>query len=347
LPILIKPQTTMQNTRAALANPFDALFEQGRRELGYVEYGDPENPRRIRRPAATAGTISLDDFIEDGSPNAGVFDLAAVVERPAGMSAQIDVLETIKTYSRVVQAGAMLVIAAPRDKFFPVSGGKEPREPLWGWYKDAGLVRVGDPAPFASVADKTTGMASLVASNAGEGYTDGTYALTVTNAPSDTTGAGAAATATVVGGTVVSTTITADGQNYTAAPTFALPAGAGTPATAAAFTATIGAPGSVSSSLWPFHDALISWPDAPNYSFSTTIDRAQNAGIGGGTDLRRALLVAILRGLGELCDQVHLNAIAAGNPAAFTMGAAAAKHLEIDDLRALIGTNGNGAASPW
>jgi phage tail sheath protein FI len=75
---------------------------------------------------------------------------------------------------------------------------------------------------------------------AGAGYTDGTYNLVVTGG---TGGTGAAATATITGGKVVSTAIVNSGSGYTVAPNFALPAGAGTPTTAATFAATIGTAG--------------------------------------------------------------------------------------------------------
>lgn len=74
---------------------------------------------------------------------------------------------------------------------------------------------------------------------AGTGYTDGTYNLTVTGG---TGGSGAAATATVVGGVVTARTITNPGSGYTVAPTFALPAGAGS-GTGATFVATLGTVG--------------------------------------------------------------------------------------------------------
>ncbi|EKN00980.1 MULTISPECIES: phage tail sheath subtilisin-like domain-containing protein [unclassified Acidocella] len=98
-------------------------------------------------------------------------------------------------------------------------------------------------APGFTHQRTSAGIASLVASNAGAGYTDGTYPLTVTNATGDTTGAGAAATATVVAGVVTQVGTTAEGSGYTAAPTFKLPAAAGTPTTAAVFTATVGTVG--------------------------------------------------------------------------------------------------------
>lgn len=72
----------------------------------------------------------------------------------------------------------------------------------------------------------------------GSGYTDGEYTLTVTGGG----GAGAIATATIAGGKVTKRTIINSGNGYTTAPTFALPADAGT-GTGATFTATIGIAG--------------------------------------------------------------------------------------------------------
>ncbi len=93
----------------------------------------------------------------------------------------------------------------------------------------------------------------------------------------------------------------------------------------------------------PTHDATFTWPDVPTAAFRTTITRAQNRALGGGEDLRDALLRSVLMGLGLYADKLLLAAIAAATPAAFTFGAAAAKFLKVDDLRAVIGTSGAGA----
>ncbi|CAG2144379.1 hypothetical protein LMG31506_02993 [Cupriavidus yeoncheonensis] len=83
---------------------------------------------------------------------------------------------------------------------------------------------------------RVTGGVTTLTGAQGSGYTDGTYALTVTGG---TGGSGAAGTAVVSGGKVTSRTITNPGSGYTAAPTFALPAGAGS-GTGATFVVTIG-----------------------------------------------------------------------------------------------------------
>jgi phage tail sheath protein FI len=80
------------------------------------------------------------------------------------------------------------------------------------------------------------GVIAVAATTAGAGYTDGTYTLNVVGGA----GAGASGTATVVGGTVVSTAVVTNGSNYTSAPTFTLPGAAGVPTTAAVFSATYG-----------------------------------------------------------------------------------------------------------
>ncbi len=83
-------------------------------------------------------------------------------------------------------------------------------------------------------------IAVIVGANGGSGYTDGTYAMTVTGG---TGGAGAAAQATVANGKVTGVAIVNSGGTYTVGPTFAMPAEAGTPTTPATFTTTIGTAG--------------------------------------------------------------------------------------------------------
>lgn len=94
-------------------------------------------------------------------------------------------------------------------------------------------------------------------------------------------------------------------------------------------------------SALPTHDAVFTWPSVPTAATRMTITRAQNRALGGGEDLRSALLDAVLRGVAEYADKLLLAAIAAATPAAFTFALAAAKHLQEGDLRAV--TNGTGA----
>lgn len=93
----------------------------------------------------------------------------------------------------------------------------------------------------------------------------------------------------------------------------------------------------------PTHDAIFTWPDVATAAFRTTITRAQNRMLGGGEDLRAALLDAIFRGVAEYCDSLLLAALTAAAPAAFTFGGVAAQHLKFSDLRAVCGTSGTGA----
>lgn len=92
----------------------------------------------------------------------------------------------------------------------------------------------------------------------------------------------------------------------------------------------------------PFTGAPIVWDDAPSCSFSTTITRrkAKNTA---GFDIEAQLMRAVVLGLAREADRVLLAAIIAKTPAAFTLAAAAARGLEFQELRALVGTAGAGA----
>ncbi|QOK96855.1 hypothetical protein HF909_10710 [Ralstonia pseudosolanacearum] len=95
-------------------------------------------------------------------------------------------------------------------------------------------------------------------------------------------------------------------------------------------------------SALPIHDAAFGWATTPHQAFRAKITRADHRAIGG-AELDDAFMVAVLRGLGELADKLLLQAILAATPAAFTFGAAAARHAKYEELRALVGTAGNGA----
>jgi phage tail sheath protein FI len=100
----------------------------------------------------------------------------------------------------------------------------------------------------------TGGVIAVTASNQGAGYTDGSYDMTATGG---TGGSGAVATATVSGGKVTSVVVKNSGSGYTAAPSFAMPASAGTPSTAATFNVTIGTAGNaVVADLIPIAERL-------------------------------------------------------------------------------------------
>lgn len=92
----------------------------------------------------------------------------------------------------------------------------------------------------------------------------------------------------------------------------------------------------------PIVSSSITWADAPSSSFSTTITRRQQKDAG--YDLEATLMQSIIAGLAREADRVLLAAILAKNPGLFSLGAAAARGLEFAELRALIGTNGTGAA---
>ncbi|MGE0966611.1 hypothetical protein ACQF4K_24820 [Ralstonia pseudosolanacearum] len=92
----------------------------------------------------------------------------------------------------------------------------------------------------------------------------------------------------------------------------------------------------------PIHDAAFGWGTTPHQAFRAKITRADHRAVGG-DQLNEAFMVAVLRGLGELADALLLQAILAATPAAFTFGAAAARHAKYDELRALVGTAGTGA----
>ncbi|WP_084803510.1 hypothetical protein [Bradyrhizobium sp. NAS80.1] len=92
----------------------------------------------------------------------------------------------------------------------------------------------------------------------------------------------------------------------------------------------------------PTHDALFNWTNCPSYAFRTKITRADRRSIGG-DGLRAAIMIGVLKGLGELADNLVLQAILAATPAAFSLGAASARFAKFDELRALVGAAGTGA----
>lgn len=90
--------------------------------------------------------------------------------------------------------------------------------------------QIGDPiqsylmGTSSLFSDLAAGNISALTLVAGSGYTNGTYALSVTGAGS---GSGFAGTVTVSGGTLSSSSITNPGRNYPSTATIAVPAGAG------------------------------------------------------------------------------------------------------------------------
>ncbi|CAG9239339.1 conserved hypothetical protein [Paraburkholderia tropica] len=77
------------------------------------------------------------------------------------------------------------------------------------------------------------------------------------------------------------------------------------------------------------------------YMLRFEFDRATMKGY---PDFSDAIMHAITAGLARTADAVLLGAIVAKNPAAFTLSAAAAASVRFDELRAVIGTAGTGAA---
>lgn len=125
-------------------------------------------------------------------------------------------------------------------------------------------------APGFTQTRVTGGVIAINIATPGSGYTDGTYQLVATGG---TGGSGVQATATVLAGKVTQTAISNSGSLYTAAPSFALPAGAGA-GTGATFTPTIGMAGNaVVSDLIPIANrmraAIIQ--DGPNTTDSDAI----------------------------------------------------------------------------
>ncbi|OXI91049.1 hypothetical protein CFB40_12150 [Burkholderia sp. AU31652] len=92
-----------------------------------------------------------------------------------------------------------------------------------------------------------------------------------------------------------------------------------------------------------FEDADFSWSDAPNFAFRSKITRAQRRDVGGDL-LSDDFVIAIALGLGEMADHLFLAAVLAATPAAFSIGALAARHAKLDEARALVGTAGAGAS---
>ena len=96
------------------------------------------------------------------------------------------------------------------------------------------LVDHGRASTFADV-DPGKSVTAVAVAPGGAGYTSAPTVV-FTNDPSDTTGTGAAATATVIAGVVTAVTITNSGSGYTTAPSVSFTGGGGA---GAAATATI------------------------------------------------------------------------------------------------------------
>jgi hypothetical protein len=132
-------------------------------------------------------------------------------------------------------------------------------------------------APGYTHQRSAKGIASLIIANPGAGYIDGTYTLNAAGGE----GSGAAATAVVSGGKVISVALTGNGDGYVTVPTFELPAAAGAGTTAASFTAGIGVVGNeVVAGLSVIAERLraIIIQDGPNSSDSAAVQMAGDFG---------------------------------------------------------------------
>ncbi|MEF9386507.1 hypothetical protein V4890_12895 [Ralstonia solanacearum species complex bacterium KE056] len=93
----------------------------------------------------------------------------------------------------------------------------------------------------------------------------------------------------------------------------------------------------------PITDADFHWSDAPNFAFRAQITRRQRRDAGG-DQLAEDFMIAIAMGLGALADSRFVQVVLAAMPAAFSIGALAARHAKLDEARALVGTAGAGAS---
>lgn len=89
-------------------------------------------------------------------------------------------------------------------------------------------------------------------------------------------------------------------------------------------------------------DRSLSIGGTPTLAFRTVISRRERHRWMD-TQLDDALLSSIVQGIGRTVDEVLLTTIMNQVPAAFTVAAAAARGLRIDDLRGIVGRSGNGA----
>lgn len=99
----------------------------------------------------------------------------------------------------------------------------------------------------------------------------------------------------------------------------------------------------LSASTIPVFTSDVDMDTMPAYGVHFELTRADMREYNDG-ELADAALASIVMGIGRVCDAALIAAIVAGTPAAFTIGAAAAKGFEFRELRALIGTTGTGSA---
>lgn len=111
----------------------------------------------------------------------------------------------------------------------------------------------------------------------------------------------------------------------------------------AADFSTVTSGSDVSESALPFSDGAVSWRDETSHeAFRVKVSRRTRKNTGGET-IEYDVLTAIIHGLAKAADRVLLQAIAALNPSAFTIGAAAARNITFAELSGFVGTTGTGA----
>lgn len=99
----------------------------------------------------------------------------------------------------------------------------------------------------------------------------------------------------------------------------------------------------LANSSLPIYRDLIDLETIPSLGFRVALSRAEQLAYEGG-QLADSALASIALGIARAADTSLLSAIVAGNPAAFSLGAAAALGVEFAELRALVGTAGSGAS---
>lgn len=99
----------------------------------------------------------------------------------------------------------------------------------------------------------------------------------------------------------------------------------------------------VAESSLPLLRDLIDFETIPAYGFRVSLSRAEQKAFGDGV-LTDGALASIALGLAKAADACLLSAIAAANPAAFTLASVASRGLSFGELRALVGSAANGAS---
>jgi len=99
----------------------------------------------------------------------------------------------------------------------------------------------------------------------------------------------------------------------------------------------------LAASTLPFFAANVDMETMPAYGCHFELSRADQRDYNDG-ELADAALASLVMGIGRACDAELMAAIVASTPGAFSIGAAAAAGFEFQELRALIGTAGTGAA---